>query len=328
MIYANKTIILIYIFIYHIYILFIFFYRSFFILHLPYFFYLAVSMKVFLTLFIASLYFNAAIGQLKKLTAEMNLGYLNTNYNWSIAGNGVNILSELHYNPIHALNSEMKLSTNITNRININLSAQILKNISGKGIDADYGGNDRTDPSIGYFNSSKGTGFQVALNSMYLINPKNKIKTSAGLGGVLKKQLFTLNEIDDNQSVTKYHAQWIAASVNTKATTQFQKFEPFIGADLLPFKYYAVADWILRADFKHPKSFEQKSWGFGWKINMGSFYQVNPSVKLKAQYTFSSMKANSGQDIAYLVDRTAYTPFNGSKLLQSSFNLGIEIGIL
>ena len=285
-------------------------------------------MKVFLTLFVASIFSHAALGQFKNLTAEINLGYLKSNYNWSIAGNDVNILSELHYNPIHSVNSEIGVSTSVTSRINIDLSTEFIKNISGKGMDADYGGNNRANPTIGYFNSNKGSGFQIALNGLYLINPKNKIKASAGLGGVLKKQLFTLNEINNNQSVTKYHAQWVAATISTKTTTQFNKFEPFISADLLPFKYYAVADWILRADFKHPKSFEQKSWGLGWKINIGSYYNVSPTVKLQAQYTLQSMKANSGQDIAYLVDRTAHTPFNGSKLFQSSFNFGLGVRIL
>lgn len=285
-------------------------------------------MKYLLIAIILFIHHQQVLSQIKKVELNFNSGIQKSDFDWSIAGNGINYLSELKYNKLISFNNQFQLKAQITNRISVNLKAQYLKNLNGKASDADYGGNDRTYPDISFFNSKKGNGSALSIEGEYLLYQKQKFELLSGLGLQYKQQLFTLDEMPDNHTAAKYHALWLSPFFSIKTRGKYQKFEPFIEVSAALHRYKAVADWIFRTDFKHPKSFEQEAWGLNLQSSIGSLYSISPKLKLKAAYTIGMSKTNTGKDIAYLTDRTAETPFNGALLKFQEFTIGIQYKIL
>jgi hypothetical protein len=65
--------------------------------------------------------------------------------------------------------------------------------------------------------------------------------------------------------------------------------------------YYAWADWNLRSDFQHPKSFEHEATARGFKINLGAKYHLKEYFSLDLAMDFQQWHTAPG------VDRTFFS---------------------
>jgi hypothetical protein len=66
--------------------------------------------------------------------------------------------------------------------------------------------------------------------------------------------------------------------------------------------YSAEADWNLRDDFQHPKSFEHEAYGDGWVAGVGVNYALNQQFSLGLSGDYLSWNTDSGTDRLYLAN--------------------------
>ena len=60
--------------------------------------------------------------------------------------------------------------------------------------------------------------------------------------------------------------------------------------------YYGSANWNLRSDFQHPKSFEQVADGRGLVFNLGAGYKLTDNWALDVRFDFQDWKTDPGID--------------------------------
>ncbi len=64
--------------------------------------------------------------------------------------------------------------------------------------------------------------------------------------------------------------------------------------------YYAWADWNLRSEYQHPKSFEHVAKGRGFKINVGANYHLKDNFSIDFGMDFSKFHTAPGVDRIFL----------------------------
>ena len=68
--------------------------------------------------------------------------------------------------------------------------------------------------------------------------------------------------------------------------------------------YYAKADWNLRSDFAHPKSFEHVSDGTGLVISTGCTTSFNNNWTMNIKFDYQDWSADYGIDRTFFADGT------------------------
>ena len=66
--------------------------------------------------------------------------------------------------------------------------------------------------------------------------------------------------------------------------------------------YYAEADWNLRNDFKHPKSFDHRADGDGLVIDLQWQYQLTEHWSFGLQGHYLDWETNHGDDRLFLAN--------------------------
>jgi len=89
--------------------------------------------------------------------------------------------------------------------------------------------------------------------------------------------------------------------------------------------YRAQADWNLRTDFVHPKSFEHKAGGDGAELNLSAAYALSKRWSLKAGLDLRKWRAVNGTDTTFFVDGTsAVTHLNEAEWNSTAFSAGVS----
>jgi hypothetical protein len=71
--------------------------------------------------------------------------------------------------------------------------------------------------------------------------------------------------------------------------------------------FEAVADWNLRADLAHPKSFEQEAEGQGLRLLLKGVRRLGPRSDFTLRLALENWETDEGTDTIYLADGTAVT---------------------
>ena len=66
--------------------------------------------------------------------------------------------------------------------------------------------------------------------------------------------------------------------------------------------YHAVADWNLRSDFAHPKSFEQWAVGTGTGLELSYRYQMSKLFSFWLRWNQENWVTEAGKDTVYFAD--------------------------
>jgi len=261
----------------------------------------------------------AKISSKKNLYTEfgMNMGYrvddIDFNIAGDITGSNPNILSELTWSDLEIFQIKLSNKTIIRDLFYLRGSFGYGWILRGSNQDSDYAGNNRTlefsrsnnnagdgdviDASLGlglhfsfgldWFGITPLAGYSYHQQNLTMTNG-NQTKDPFGLFG-FTGPFAGLNSSYD----TEWKGPWIGLDLSfdiQKKHTVYINFE-YHWAD-----YYAEADWNLRTDFAHPKSFEHVADGNGIVLSTGVIFFNNYPVSLHLNFDYQDWNTDPGTD--------------------------------
>ena len=101
-----------------------------------------------------------------------------------------------------------------------------------------------------------------------------------------------------------YEAEWNSAIFGLDTQYRTHKHQFSFRLEFTISDYYAEANWNLRSDFAHPKSFAHWAKGTGNNIEFKYQYNLSPLFSLWISYRLEDWKTNEGDDVVYFADGT------------------------
>jgi len=287
------------------------------------------------------------------LTTQVYAGFSlrKAKLDWNIAGQtdgtNPNILSELTWDNLDISELNLGFRSYMEQGIYLGGYLNYGRIVSGKNQDSDYYLDDRQ----GEFSRSNnrcddGSTIDISLGTGYALPMPTDIITLIPLVGFsFHQQNLTIT--DGFQTVTwaqgpplgpfpgldsSYSAQWWGPWVGMELQLDIdtgwkflQRIYPFAGLEYHWAKYYAQADWNLRTDFEHPKSFEHEASGSGLRVQAGFGTRFSGKWSLEFRYTQEKWSAENGIDRIFLNDGTRLeTSFNAVNWESSSAGLFVR----
>ena len=131
----------------------------------------------------------------------------------------------------------------------------------------------------------------------------------------------------DSTYEAKWKGPWIGLDLHFKAreiSVLPQRIETYFSVEYHWADYDADADWNLRPEFAHPKSFEHEADADGWVLGMGFNYILNPNLLLNFNYDYQNWTTDDGTDEVFFADgTTAITRLNEVNWTSHALSLGI-----
>jgi len=291
-----------------------------------------------------------------KIETTFAIGNRKGDFNWNIASdfsgtNLPNILSELSYNDLNI--TEASFDYQVQKRLGPMKGIYFESHISSGYIDggyiqdSDYDGNDRSgefsqsmsDPNGSVtFNLVNAIGFTKTL---FFTNSHSKsLRFTPLIGYAYNVQSFVIREGEQTVATQRrtplvgefdgldssYKAEWFGFWLGLITRADLDKHHFTIRGQFHFPEYYAEANWNLRSDFAHPKSFAHFSDGTGVSVKINYSFQLNNKLSLTASYHHERMETRDGIDTIYFKDGgTASTRLNETNWESTSFNFGIVI---
>lgn len=277
-------------------------------------------MKRFLTLALAGfaslvLISEASAQTQPKSDVSVSVGYRSDDFDWNIAGNpeGTNpdVLSELKWRKLES--TELKLRGRTT------IGVAYLRGYYNYG--RIYNGTNQ-DTDFGMDNSG-----MIALRSNNSSDSGDVHDLSAGigyrnnlkLGNIEFMPLAGLSFHRQNLTITSgvqtvpptgpfdgldsnYQARWYGPWIGTDFEAVYGRFTLSGSLEGHLAQYRAEADWNLRADFQHPKSYEHSATGWGAVFNLIGDYALNDRWALSGNLDAQRWKATTGTDRTFFAD--------------------------
>lgn len=278
------------------------------------------------SLSLLSSYSHASLAQpapLFDINIETGMGNSQGTLVWNISGGdgGPNILSELTYKDVKFV--EYYGSANIHIRqgwlkdydIFMDYSSGVA--IDGSVQDSDYDGNNRSqeysrsqssaeDSKMRQFNFGIAYPFHLTHNqklramAAYVYSEQNMVMTD----GV--QVLDTSNPLNigpfRGALNSHYLAEWQGGWLGLEWALQSKHHHLALSAKQYLLDYHAVADWNLRSDFAHPKSFEQWAVGSGTGLSLYYGFSLSENFSLWLNWTQETWSTDPGQDKVYFAD--------------------------
>jgi opacity protein-like surface antigen len=101
-----------------------------------------------------------------------------------------------------------------------------------------------------------------------------------------------------------YNARWFGPWAGADAAYRFGNFTLNGTAELHYAFYTADADWNLRNDFQHPKSFEHRATGVGFVWGAGLEYAFTGNISVSGNFEYQLWQATDGTDKTFFVNGT------------------------
>lgn len=253
-------------------------------------------------------------------------------FEWNIAGdssgNNPNILSELTWEDLLMYQLKLSNTTIIKERLYLRGYVGYGQIFSGENQDSDYAGNDRTIEFSRSNNSSDdGEAIDASLGVGYRFTFGHDRFELIPLIGYSYHEL-NLTITDGYQTIpatgrfpgldstydTRWHTLWTGLDfkVNTRfKNTIIKKVTYSTTLEVHYADYYAEANWNLRTDFAHPKSFEHDAEAFGILFKIGGKLYFATHWALNVSYDYAYWKTGEGTDRVFFSDNsTGVTQLN------------------
>ncbi len=275
------------------------------------------------------------VGDLKAVEVEGDLelitGYRVDDLDWNIAGNlngtSPNIMSELTWTDLDSLQLKVGGKGTINRVLYLRGSLNFGWVFSGDVQDSDYSGDNRTlewsrsnnnaeDSTVFDATVAFGYPFKLASDKFRLIPlagfsySEQNLKMKDGLQtvrdsalapvGVTPPPLGPFASLDSTYD-TKWFGPWVGLDLSLKAT---DKIILFAGFEYHWADYEAEANWNLRADLAHPKSFEHEADGTGFLITAGADYIFSGPWSLGLELNYQDWSTDAGIDQQFNSDGT------------------------
>jgi hypothetical protein len=278
----------------------------------------------------------------------LSTGYRVDELDWDIAGdingNNPNVLSELTWDDVESYQLKFQGSLVWPNIIALRGYANYGWIFDGDNQDSDYLANNRT---FEFSRSNNSTDDDYVLDASLAIGypfrfGQAEIGTITPLLGYSYHEQ-NLNITKGNQTIpetgpfpglnssydTEWHGPWIGIDMRFKAReikTFAHRVETYFTYEYHWADYYAEADWNLRKDFAHPKSFEQDADGNGWKIGAGFNLWLHRNWALNFNFDYQDWSTDDGTDKVFFSDgSTAKTKLNEVNWTSYALSLGASL---
>jgi hypothetical protein len=229
--------------------------------------------------------------------AAFEVGYRKVDLRWTIAGNDngccPNILSELTWSDIQARQLKGSFDTTLNRRIMLEASAAYGIIVAGDNQDSDYYGDNRTyEFSRSNNDASDGSLIDLSVGVGLFLGRINDDSVNRGVK-IYPKVGYSYHE--QNFVMTKGYQTWPPTGKFSGLDSTYETVwqGPWLGL-VLDFElsdnsyfgieyqfhiaeYTAIANWNLRPDFEHPKSFEHTANGTGQILDITYKQRLNDS---------------------------------------------------
>jgi hypothetical protein len=269
---------------------------------------------------------------------NLSVGLRRDNIDWSISGDrhgeNPNILSELEFSSVESYQIQLQNRTMLADLIYLRAAVGYAGIMSGTVRDSDYNADDRRDEYSRSISKTKGDGmWDATLGAGYSFYFDGRNWMIAPMIGVAYHRQ-NIRITDGRQVRTEPGGYPLGPIDGLDSTYQSQWQGPWLGFDLryrihrpgvrMPqmelglfvqghwnTRFYAEADWNLRSDFEHPKSFEQEATGRGICLEGEWVIKVTPRWDFSFSANYQRWQTNSGTQRYFLSDGdTATTHLN------------------
>lgn len=246
---------------------------------------------------------------------------------WNIASdasgsNTPNILSELTYDDLTI--REIQGSANFLfhegflKNLHILIDFKTGTNQGGVVIDSDYHGDDRTDEySRSESNPDDSTTIDGKLLVGYPLQWDEHVFFTPFIGYSYSRQYLRMRDgvqILDTRAASlplgpfrselnsKYKTDWHSLVMAIEGAYRRENHHIGLRWEFLITDYYAEANWNLRSDFAHPKSFAHWATGTGNNIELTYRYLASDVFSFWLSYRWEDWKTHEGDDVVYFSD--------------------------
>lgn len=248
----------------------------------------------------------------------VSAGYRTDNIDWNIAGNtsgtNPNILSELKWKDIDVYTLRLTGRTVIEDTFYLRAYADYGWITGGTNQDSDYNGDNRTLEYSRSNNSADGGNVWDLSGGVGL-----KKSVAIGSGAFDIMPLVGLSYHAQNLTITNgwqtipprgafsgldssYDARWAGPWAGADAAYTHGKLIVNGTAEIHYAFYSAEANWNLRTDLQHPKSFEHWATGYGVVGSLGLEYALAGAFSVSGRIEAESWQATNGTDRTFFAD--------------------------
>jgi len=282
---------------------------------------------------------------------EFGTGYRVDNLDWNIAGdiNGSNpnILSELTWSDVEIFQLKAGIRSTISEVFYVRGSLGYGWVFDGKNQDSDYSGDNRTlEWSRSNNSTDNGNVVDATLGVGYQFKAvSNRLKLIPLVGYSYSDQYFNIT--DGVQTVSEpalappdQTPLPLGPFSGLNSTYESEWWGPWVGIDLSfdasekmtlfgGFEYHwanfnAEANWNLRSDFSHPKSFEHDADGTGVIMSVGGEFHLTKPWYLSLNINYQDWSTDPGLDRLFFADcSTTDTKLNGVNWDSFAIMLGL-----
>ncbi len=265
----------------------------------------------------------------------LSMGYRVDNIDWNIASNTVNVLSELSWNNIELYQLKLRNRTILRKVFYLRGSLGYGWIFDGDNQDSDYSGNNRTlEYSRSNNSTDDGKVWDASMGVGYQFTPGlDCLSVTPLIGYSCHHQNLTITDGNrtipstgaisglDSTYIADWNGPWIGLDLHYKFK---EKHTIFAELEYHWADYYAEANWNLRADLAHPKSFEHDANGNGIVISTGWTVSFNNQLALNINFDYQDWSADHGiHRIFYLSGNTVETPLNEVNWKSYAIMIGI-----
>jgi hypothetical protein len=252
---------------------------------------------------------------------------------WSIAANGVDVLSELDWSSIDSIQWSLSNRSRIKRRILLqgHFNYAIIRN--GWVRDSDYGDDGRTveySRSISetdgddFWDISAGGGYtfffqgdRLAVTPMVgLSYNKQNLRIQNGRQVISEDNPYSNQVLDNPPSIgplsdqlnSTYFARWVGPWIGLDLRyrpNRFLKGKPQVALGMTMeihwADYYGEGNWNLRNDLEHPTSFEHEAVGFGLRLAGDAVFHLNDHWAVSFAAAYQRWSTADGTDRLFSV---------------------------
>lgn len=284
------------------------------------------------------------------LSVHTGMGADTSTLQWSIAADptgktGPNVLSELTYRDVtftvFNASAELRIYRGWLQGSSIFLDYRTGQGTGGEVQDSDYNGNNRTQEYSRSLSSAKDS----TLNSLELgIAHPVQMTASTWLVPAVAFARHQQNMVmtDGQQTVDTYNpsnlgafrgtlnstytSEWTGAWAGMSWEYKTRYHQLALGYKHYWMNYHAEADWNLRSDFAHPKSFEHWAVGGGSKFDVRYALHLSPAFSVNLSWYRLDWGTGTGEDKVYFANgTTGGSQLNEVTLESTGYNLGLQL---
>lgn len=248
---------------------------------------------------------------------DLSGGYRLDDLDWNIAGNiggtSPNILSELTWRDLEIYQLKAGVRAVVHDVIVLRTSLGFGTIVDGDNQDSDFAGDNRTLEFSRSNNSGDagdvldwtvGLGYRFKLFSGrlrfvpligYSYSEQNLTMTDGFQTISTPGRTPSLGPFGNLHSTyeTEWSGPWIGADLSYRVS---DGLDLFLGIEYHRADYYAEANWNLRTDWAHPKSFEHAADGTGFVFSAGGEYLLEGGWSLTLEFNYQDWSTDAGID--------------------------------